>query len=380
VTAVIDENKYPNPVYKWLTNVLQTFVTPTLVPSSIDTADRILSAFAKTTHSLFLWDLGFPNAVAEKLEAGEYRIGFTPEIIFALYEAALLYAAVLEGDEKEPIGTAMPIRMREGAFYDYDFILGGAATIHLDDKFRLNISSYFSNLPKRNDYKILARLLFDFALAWVCLHERAHILKGHVDYVRYAQLGKLYESPVLEAGYLGFSEKESLYRRCLEMDADVTAAIDLLTRNTQPSIWTLYRVCPRPKNDEEAIILSVAMIIVAMAVLKKIEMTGGISPEYPTTEERIAYSVLNLASYYARPSELRSEPESDEWKAVLKGCLQAQRFLDRTNKYLPSFTFNQEHGFTATRAKQTAMLNAVLSDNLRATLSDIVDKVFIVGK
>lgn len=367
-------------LYDWMTYTLQRRVAPTLIPDHIDfSSDEILSGFAKVQSELALAqnqaDLtmgSYPNACAYKSETGQYRICLTPELLLSLYEAALLYAAWLELDETALVGTAMPMRIRNGAFYDFEYLLGRnslcVSDLETSPPDVPDVSIFFSNSPKQKRYKEMADLLFDFALAWVSLHERAHILLGHVDYERSltkdTSFAVLYEAPTPESAQWRISDQRCLHRVCMEMHADTQAALDLISRNTQPSIWLLYEKSPHPTSREEIIILSVAMMLVTMAILKKIETLKGPDPRYPTVEERIAYTVLQLADIYR-----------DDWMSVMKGCVQAKWYFDRSNGLLPSFSFSQQNGFTAVNSHRIRELKSVLY-KLWPTLSDAVDRAF----
>jgi hypothetical protein len=368
--------------------VLDNHVKTTLLPLAPDlAADPLMGQFA-CHHSTMLADLGGPNAAAWKSRPNHYAICFTPEMLLALFELALLYSYILEKDTKTPVGASFPLTVRQDAFVDYEFILAGETAIRTNnDQATFHFLSCFTNRPNSNEYLTMAVVLFDFALAWICLHERAHIVQGHVDYViqtqRDASLHVLCEAPIFQLDALTLSATDIQHRKCLEMDADAAAANEVLSRSLQPSTWSLYNMCPYPRNRDDAIIMTVVMVIATLTILKKMELARGGSPLYPTAEERITYTVVGLLAYanpvagqfHIRSSMGGKHVRPDDWKAIMRGCLEAKKLLDRLNtKHLPSFEVDEENGFPVNAGIQESI--RILRYEIDPDLSKIVPTLF----
>lgn len=96
----------------------------------------------------------------------------------------------------------------------------------------------------------LAIVLLDFAVAWLLLHERAHVLKGHLGFLRdhrqdfdtilHLVRFERYQNTIPADNSFPPYTIEQMDLHGLEFDADLQATRELVHRNLQESIFSIY--------------------------------------------------------------------------------------------------------------------------------------------
>lgn len=178
--------------------------------SSIANYPELLQAPPK----IYLDYTGHPgmNACAAKYPDGTYAVAINSGVIFILFD--LFHRIMSDPLEFSDVGdptmeTSSDFKLSR---YHFDFTA-------LLDEYKGRGLEYKSPIPKDPIRKRFAKLMLDFAMDYLILHEINHILNGHVDYV-----GSVNDNMTLEeVEQVYFLKFSILDKQTLEMDADCLA-------------------------------------------------------------------------------------------------------------------------------------------------------------
>lgn len=231
-----------------------------------------------------------PNAFASYLGSGHYFIGINAGLICAITDA-VFFAFECPAVANEFFISPRPIKLRQPPnllFLDYEFI----PKLPKNARF----SDVVCTITEHEERRRLAVHIIHFALAWVCLHERAHILQGHLDLANQAtNTDSFLEYHELAHSTSSVLRESMLLRQTLELHADALAIAELCKRNTQPSIWETYTV-DLLQTPAAVYRFSVFAAGIVMQILKKLETHFGFGEYHPPTGVRFM-SMFNESTH-----------------------------------------------------------------------------------
>lgn len=164
------------------------------------------------------------------------------------------------------------------------------------------------DFPNTENGMSLCSLLLDYSLAFICLHERSHIFRGHWDYLDSKKTNIIFEA-VCESKIIKLQKEfkptdlvlaftgEQIERQAIEMDADYWALVELISRNTQESYNWVYTL-PFIKEKKDVIYLTCFAISLVFLLFKRYQFKNAIfNPHSPDPSLRllqIRNSILNF--------------------------------------------------------------------------------------
>ena len=204
------------------------------------------------------------------------------------------------------------------------FLLDYSYLLDFSNDYLLN-ESFCTPVPDSETDFAFVWLLLDYALAFICLHERAHILRGHWDYLKKELLTdeitevlslkdilkKQTGIPNLQKEFkptddiLAFTG-EQLQRQALELDADYWAFIELIARNTQKSYEWVYDY-PFIKSKKDIVFLSSCAVSFVFLLSKRNQIVNNyFDPNSPDPSLRL-YQIVDILANHLDISKEEAE-------------------------------------------------------------------------
>ncbi len=317
---------YPKVLSNLFTHLEERIFPPIVFPSDLSAGNESKQKNLRKKCDLFLIDGGTPSAMVEPEPGGRLSIGYTTGFVMSLWELAnFLVCTRLFNFSPfcENISIKIPKERVDTIFYNYDWVTGLPNYVAFTDIFLVN--------PDNQVRKFLAFHIVDFAMAWILLHERAHILKGHVQFLK-ANYGaetmiNFLKTRALQRTILPSNETipyigQQLEIQSLELDADRQATLELIHRNLQPSIWNVY---PREIFSSNKVVLYYTGVAIASVhlILRLLERNTVLDPLHPQVAQRLHWQFIVWMSLNESCSNLNLQ--DDEIQAVDSG---ANRVLD----------------------------------------------------
>lgn len=268
------QQDYPDSINEFIERCFKTIISPTILPDPLKwTNEKALIELAAGSKI----SIDKTPFLSSKLEFKEntYSLHFSYGQILSLFEIINLAYSVglFEPMLNKGITQTPELLFRKEQVKTKSILLDYSYLLNLPKDHSFN-SSFSTKTPDSEIDFSLIWLLFDYALAFICLHERAHILRGHWDYLK-KELNTYEINELLSLKDLLTDKKaihnfqkestptdgillyspDQLQRQALEADADYWAFLELIARNTQKSYEWVYNY-PFIKENKDIIFLS----------------------------------------------------------------------------------------------------------------------------
>jgi len=278
---------YPDSINGLIEQCFNTIIKPTIFPDPLKwTNEKALMELAELSEICIDKNPCPSSKILFKEKS--YSLHFSYGQILSLFEIINLSynVGLFESMLNSGITQTPNLRFKKEQVKNNTFFLDYSYLLNLSNDYDFN-ESFCTAVPEsKNDFAFVW-LLLDYALAFICLHERAHIFRGHWDYLKkdlntveitevlslkdilkkqsgIRDVQKEFNSTDIILAYTG----EQLQRQALESDADHWAFIELIARNTQKSYEWVYDY-PFIKSKKDIIFLSSCAVSFVFLLTKR---------------------------------------------------------------------------------------------------------------
>jgi len=338
---------YPEAIRGLFLSIQQKIIPPIVCPDFPEGfEDNALKRLRKEC-SIVLTDGGVPASKAFIDDKGKIYIGITTGFVLALLDIAQMFSCSEFVDLYPPCRNpiVLPIDRIDSVFNDYGWItelpedapLTDMLIVGADEKLRMG----------------LAVMLMEFSLAWIMLHERAHILQGHVVYVKehyshenllsFLSLIGLQKDFRVDDEFVAYSG-EQLMLQGLEYDADYFATLELVTRNLQESLKALYSK-ELLISQSDVLYYSGVAIGFVMLLLRNMERRNRFDANHPQVETRFhgQLEIMKFIGQHLPDMGLAS----NDGKRMMQGVIRVLEYSGSLSKQVGFSLLPSEKSFFA---------------------------------
>ncbi|MBI9069176.1 MAG: hypothetical protein JEZ09_17905 [Salinivirgaceae bacterium] len=268
------KNDYPDSINGLIEQCFNTIIKPSILPDPLKwTNKKALIELAELSEICIDKNPCPSSKILFKEKF--YSLHFSYGQILSLFEIINLSynVGLFEPMLNRGITQTPNLRFKKEQVKNNTFLLDYSYLLNLPSDYAFN-EAFCTEVPHSEIDFAFVWLLFDYALAFICLHERAHILRGHWDYLK-NELNTVEINEILSLKDLlkkqsgihnlqkEFSPTDNILvytgeqhqRQALESDADYWAFIELIARNTQKTYEWVYDY-PFIKSKSDIIFLS----------------------------------------------------------------------------------------------------------------------------
>lgn len=344
------KNKYPRNITKLVEHFFNNTVKPSILPDpSRWTIDEAIKKLFVNCELQIIHDATL--SANSSFNENKYIIQFSYGQILSIYEMILIsyrYGVFdkMMNEKHETISFKFRRHLLENDIFlmDYSYLFKYPSDNH-------SFENYFSvDFDETNDDSFqLSLLLTDYALAFISLHERAHIVRGHLEYIKDEnKINQLFNTNNIDIELFKKQQKfkptdlkltfshQQIIRQTIEMDADYWAFVELIARNTQDSYKDVYNY-PFIKDKTDIIFLTCFSIALVFLLYMRYNIRQNyVDPYTPSPSIRL-YQILQLVS----ESNLTDKEKERGRKAIFTALIMS----DNLHSAHGDKVFNSSHIF-----------------------------------